>query len=103
MPPKGIWQYLQTFLVVIMEKGVAVGMQRVETRDAAKYPPRHRDPSHERLILVKDERYFCLSTKVVLNCAIHLVPAALKYMILYVFKNGSFHYFNYLHKLRFYY
>lgn len=69
-------------------------------QDAAMYPPRCRKPPQERLILTKDGRYFCLSTKEVLHRTTHLVPTALKYDSLHIKNVRSFHYINYLHKLR---
>lgn len=67
-------------------------MQWVETGDATRYPPRHRKTPQEMLILTKVERYFCLSTKEVLHCAIYFVPAALKYDFDTLENVGSFHF-----------
>ena len=80
-PARGIWQCPEVLFAV---------MQWVETGDATRYPPRHRKTPQEMLILTKVERCFCLSTKEVLHCAIHFVPAALKYDSLHIRKCGEF-------------
>lgn len=51
-PPGGIWQYMQTFLIITtVERGkgkCTIDIKWLETKTAAKYPTMHRPAAHNK-------------------------------------------------------
>jgi hypothetical protein len=52
-PPRNVWQCLETFSVIITGGGGATDIYKVEPRDAAKHPMRHRIAPQQKIVQPK--------------------------------------------------